>query len=272
MQLGLSSADDIVIVLTCCTLTSSLDVIVCQSVVRRYIATKNVDILRQGRCMRAATVIQARWRTYDATENFTRVQMKVAFLQSLFRRWKARRYLQGCKSAATKITSTWKMINCRMAYNQIVNGKRCAMDLLLKLNLRLLTQTLSEYFPPESDIIICQTIVRRNIASRKIEQIRHERRMVSATLIQARWRAYKASKGFLQIKLQVTLLQSVTHRWRAEKYLAQNKNAATKIAACWRRFYCLMSTMKIRRGELITASGIKFVVQSSSCEPTGPFF
>ncbi|KAL7483050.1 hypothetical protein ACHAW6_008700 [Cyclotella cf. meneghiniana] len=179
----------------------------------------------RGRCMRAATVIQARWRTYDATENFTRVQMKVAFLQSLFRRWKARRYLQGCKSAATKITSTWKMINCRMAYNQIVN-----------------------------DIIICQTIVRRNIASRKIEQIRHERRMVSATLIQARWRAYKASKGFLQIKLQVTLLQSVTHRWRAEKYLAQNKNAATKIAACWRRFYCLMSTMKVRRDVIICQS------------------
>ena len=119
---SLSSADDIVVVLTY-TLTSSLDVIVCQSVVRRHIATNNVDILRQGRCICAATVIQVRWRTFDAAENFARVKLKVAFLQSLFRCWVARTYLQGCKTAATKITSTWKMINCQIAYNQIINGK-----------------------------------------------------------------------------------------------------------------------------------------------------
>ena len=61
-----------------------VDVIVCQSVVRRFLALKHTHSLRQDKC---ATRIQASWRRFLASEYFIFILTDIIACQSVARRW-----------------------------------------------------------------------------------------------------------------------------------------------------------------------------------------
>lgn len=104
---------------------------------------------------------------------------------------------------------------------------------------------------PNSDLILCQSIVRRFLASRGAA--RFQNRVAAATLIQATYRKWEATQDFLYTISCIIIVQSIARTHLAcrqfnqlkaaadkkvtEEYLV-SVAAAIKIATCWRRFHC----------------------------------
>lgn len=99
-----------------------------------------------------------------------------------------------------------------------------------------------------SDVILCQSIVRRHQGRIKSERMQHERCVKAATRIQAEWRSTAASKSFSQIKTRVILFQSTARTLIAMRRFVQYKidaantlqlqnDAATKVSSTWRRWW-----------------------------------
>ena len=100
--------------------------------------------------------------------------------------------------------------------------------------------------------IKCQASIRRGLATKEVENLRQLRRVASATVIQANWRAYEAMTYYKQIKHDVTSLQATVRKLQAMKFLNKYKRAATNIACAWRRRCCSIKFTRAIEGMLIT--------------------
>ena len=76
------------------TLFSMVDIILCQSAVRRFAAIKERSMLWDALCTRSATTIKTSWRTCSAKARYFRIRSNVILLQSIIRQWKTERHLQ----------------------------------------------------------------------------------------------------------------------------------------------------------------------------------
>lgn len=103
------------------------------------------------------------------------------------------------------------------------------------------------HFLHGTDVILCQSLARRNIAMKERNILTQKRRVVSATRIQSAWRSYSAYDDFVHAISDIIVVQSLVRRFNAIKFtmqlqeerrLQENK-AATKIAATWRGFYAV---------------------------------
>ena len=107
-----------------------VDIILCQSAVRRCAAIKERSMLWDALCTRSATTIQTSWRTCSAKASYFRIRSNVILLESIIRRWKTERHLQKLKGAITKVMAYWRMYHCRKNHKQNVKGKSELLEVL----------------------------------------------------------------------------------------------------------------------------------------------
>eukprot|EP00804_Cyclotella_cryptica_P028844 CCRYP_008432-RA/>CCRYP_008432-RA protein AED:0.01 eAED:0.01 QI:842/1/1/1/0.85/0.75/8/449/1945 len=202
------------------------DVLVCQSAVRRYIAVGQADKMRHEKLVTAATKIQAMWRCFITMDLYFQTVIDVVIVQSIARRLLSMRLYAQLKenrrslqeAAAVKIASMWRGFVAMSEYKQSI-----------------------------LDIIICQSVARRNMAASKATMLRQNQCIASATIIQASWRARVARDVYILTMFDLVTLQSLARRLIAQRILARLKekkhwvevDAATAISASWRRFACL---------------------------------
>lgn len=97
-------------------------------------------------------------------------------------------------------------------------------------------------------VTTCQSSIRRVLACAKYKHLQHERRVLSATMIQAKWRSSVKTNTYMISKSRIISLQAILRKWRSEESLRQHKVAATIISSYWRRFYCTSMVQKALRG------------------------
>lgn len=200
-----------------------LDIIIVQSVWRRNMATQQVEELRQARRNRCATIIQAKWRSYDCTMNYLHYLADVLIVQSTVRRFLVLKRVRTLKNeAATKIQSVWR-------------GFVCYADYMFSI----------------ADIVVVQKVARRWKACRITKALRHEKHSKAASVIQKCWtKFYYARKIQRAWRLRVFRVErenaaiQIQKRWRCfvdeTEFVVMKYEyyAARTIQSYWRKFWC----------------------------------
>mmetsp|Transcript_4798 Transcript_4798/g.10742 ORF Transcript_4798/g.10742 Transcript_4798/m.10742 type:complete len:835 (+) Transcript_4798:608-3112(+) len=208
------------------------DLIICQSTVRRFLATVQVDKLRATRARLeggAAILIQKNYRRFAAVNTFSWILSDVIVIQSEVRRLQATRrvnslrWIRATNAASTRIQAIWRGYSASEVFI-------CTL----------------------SDIICSQSAVRRWLARRRCGDLRQTRNG-AATLIQTSWRRHTASMA-LKIEIaDIICVQSVCRQWSATKKLKAKQQdvaamqqyvASVKIQSVYRAFvgrlnYCV---------------------------------
>ena len=209
------------------------DVIVCQSVARRNVATISYKSALAKRAM-AATVIQRTYRGFSEREFYHSIVADVITTQSVVRRWRATRKLYIIRQikrtkevdAATKIQATY------------VRTKE--VDATTKIQATYVGFTARKnYHIAVKRVVTCQCAIRTMFAKNKLQELVRHRNM-RATTIQATWRRYFASKHFMFTLLEIIICQSVARRKIASvtynKLIAKREMAAVSIQKTYRRY------------------------------------
>eukprot|EP00934_Nitzschia_sp_Nitz4_P007842 Nitzschia sp. Nitz4//scaffold263_size26989//15141//20918//NITZ4_008226-RA/size26989-processed-gene-0.25-mRNA-1//-1//CDS//3329544772//7832//frame0 len=200
-----------------------LDIIIVQSVWRRRVATRKVEALRQARLNRSATIIQAKWRSYDCNMNYLHYLADVLLAQSAVRRYLARKRVRTIKNdAAVKIQSVWRGF---VAY--------------------------ADYMFSIADIVVAQKVARRYLARQVVKKMRLSKYTDAALIIQKHWRRHVSAKKiqhawkmhvFRQDREQAAT--TIQKQWRCfvheTEYVVMKyeHHAARSIQAAWRKFWC----------------------------------
>jgi len=157
-------------------------------------------------------------------------------------------------SAAIKIATCWRRFHCKSEYSKVVAGTSFhAVRVGSSTNYCAHNDCILICF---SDVIVCQSVVRRCIAVAQAGNMRHERSVAAATKIQAMWRCFNAMDLYFETVMDVVLVQSVARRLLSTRLFAQMKEdkrllentAAVKIASMWRGFVCLREYKQSVRG------------------------
>jgi hypothetical protein len=104
---------------------------------------------------------------------------------------------------------------------------------------------------PFADVIICQSIIRRFLAARTAAQLRRQRRIAAAMLIDSKLRSFAVRMRFLRMKAQATRIQSLVRAWRTAKCYVEMKKAAINIAATWKRYFQQMEFKRTLKGKTL---------------------
>jgi hypothetical protein len=102
--------------------------IVCQSMTRRYLAGRQVKLLRLERQSSSAAIIQAKWRAFVASELLAQIRLKVVLLQSIVRGWRSKKYFSQYMKASISIASVWRRHRNETLYRKIIRGMLCSSD------------------------------------------------------------------------------------------------------------------------------------------------
>ena len=214
-----------------------------QCLIRRYLAHRKAESIRQEieykRDTAASTIIQARYRSYQATKQYTLILHKVLILQCCVRQQMAFQKLVQLKkerhilevAMSTRITTLWRKYNCQTMFMRTV---QC--------------------------IIVCQSIVRRYASIQELNELKFQRDTVAAIKLQSMVRTYLARKHFVKVKSSTIFLQSLYRQWIAFNELEDLKEerrlleerSVTLIAAVWRSY-------GIRTGYVIVLKGMILV-------------
>ena len=104
-----------------------------------------------------------------------------------------------------------------------------------------------QYYSDLSDIVLVQSAIRRWLAMRQ-RAIALERvmaiRAASATVIQTAWRAFDSSMNFLNVKLDIIIVQSVVRRWLVQQ---QSKRSKASYVATKRLVRSLLLRSELKR-------------------------
>lgn len=232
-----------------------LDIIILQSVWRRKQA---YSIANQKRCalqVRAATIVQARWRCYDARETYLQYKIEdraatiiqtqwrcydtsmdylhfladVLIVQSMVRRWFAMREV-----TAILVNKSIVLQRIARGYLGRLEARRVRSAITIQRTWRGFV-AFADYMFKIADIVVVQTVARRWFACRRANYFRHKIEHDAATVIQ-RWRRRVLARR----EAAATLIQKV---WRG---LVQEADftitlyefrAARTIQTYWRRFW-----------------------------------
>jgi len=241
-----------------------VDVIICQSVVRRFLALKHTHSLRQDKC---ATRIQASWRRFLASEYFIFILTDIIACQSVARRWiemvKYKAMRAERSMAAIAIQKTYRgFIKCipfRVLVSKIITTQSivrrwsstkgvCALRQIRHEN-HAVTKlqatyrgyiTRMEYLITLDYVVTCQCAARRMMAKRELQGFRKEaNELRAATLIQNAYRGYVARSDYSMLIYCAITLQSVVRATLAKKELQirrYQKQGATLIQTAYRGF------------------------------------
>ena len=243
------------------------DVVVCQSAVRRMLATEQTMKLRQ---VRSATKIQACWRRHLAVEYFIFMLSDVIVCQSVIRRRIATRKYKASVEGAVIIQKMCRGYIERIYYQediadvvtcQAVVRRWSAMRQLKALKQLKWAQEFVEkenaatkirgaflgysermnYLITVSNIITCQSMVRKWSATREVQVLRHENREWAATKMRAIFLGYQARIEYFITVSDVITIQSAARKMIARKEFlarlqakeAMEYAASTKIRSAW---------------------------------------
>jgi hypothetical protein len=200
-----------------------LDVIIVQSVWRRKMATRKIQGIRAASKEKAATLIQAKWRSYDCTMNYLHFLADVLIVQSTIRRFLVLKRVRKMRNdAATKIQSVWR-------------GFVCYADYMFSI----------------ADIVVIQKVARRWLATQHVKKLRNFKHCESAVVLQRHWRKYLYArriqrawrlKVFKRDRENAALV--IQKRWRCfvdeTEFVVMKYEyyAARTIQSYWRRFWC----------------------------------
>ena len=221
---------------------SLLDIITVQKCARRRAAVRKIEQRRS-----AVILLQSLARKRLAVHGFQsiRSQHKAATaIQRLFRSYKVRQTTDIMHSAAILIQSSWRCYQAELQYMDILmdiifiqcfarrflarveSSRKCQSVLRMQQTARMwlsrrrlenLRQDRAENERVEAAAIVCQRLVRRIVAAKRLRQIQQEHRLSNdaATSIQACYRGC-----------------------RSRQDIATQHSSATKIQSSWRRFTC----------------------------------
>lgn len=114
-----------------------------------------------------------------------------------------------------------------------------------------------------SDLILCQSIVRKYLSAQHFEQLRRQKQITdAATLIQSKFRTHSATKEYVYTISCAIVVESAVRRWLAVKCVEKKREdtrlfeeywvsvaAAIKIGTCWKRFHDRMQYKRVLKGE-----------------------
>jgi hypothetical protein len=231
------------------------EVIVCQSAVRRKIATIRYNTLLARREM-AAVIIQKSYRGFCDRLIFQTIVVDVITTQAIVRRWRAMRQIiilrqiQQAKEvdAATKIRATYVGYITRRTYLVFVNkvaqelrqaSTKIKSAITIQATFRMYCSS-KEVISMLSKVILCQSLIRGKTAMMRYNKLLVKREMAAVT-IQRTYRGFSERELFHSIVADVVTTQSVARRWRATRKLyilklikrAKEVDAATKIQATY---------------------------------------
>lgn len=204
----------------------------CQSVLRLVLATKEASCRRHERRMSSAVKIQALWRTHFATEQFKCAISKATLLQSLVRRWTARRNFVQHKWHATVIQAVWRCSKQKKLFAETVRTVILIQSIIRSWNSRL------HFIQKMKDIIVCQSVVRRRNAMEEFKL------MVSAHFIEQQWISFLRGKDLVNIRPHLPFIRTIPGAW-----LVLVNMAATKIQSLWRARVTTDTFKRVVRGE-----------------------
>lgn len=186
-----------------------LDIIIVQSVWRRRMSCRDAKMKRAVLQAKAATVIQSRWRCYDAHETY--LQFKIE------------------DKAATIIQTRWRCYDTSMDYLHYLADVLIVQSMVRRwFAMREVTGILEE-----------KSIVLQRIARGYLGRV-YVKKTKSAVAIQKTWRGFVSFADYMFKVADIVMLQTVARRWlayRKANYL-RNKidhDAATVIQRCRRR-------------------------------------
>lgn len=232
-----------------------LDIIILQSVWRRKQACVSANRKRYALQVRAATMVQARWRCYDARETYLQYKIEdraatiiqtqwrcydtsmdylhfladVLIVQSMVRRWFAMREV-----TAILVNKSIVLQRVARGYLGRSEARRVRSAITIQKTWRGFV-AFADYMFKIADIVIVQTVARRWFACRRANYLRHKIEHDAATVIQ-QWRRRMLARR----EAAATLIQKV---WRG---LVQEADftitlyefrAARTIQTYWRRFW-----------------------------------
>lgn len=225
-----------------------VDVIIAQSIVRRWKACKIASCMRDEQRELSATTIQSAWRGFQAYSDFIFAIADVLVAQRTVRGWLSRRKSQRrrLEEQATKIQSQWRRY-------------RSQMTTLYKL----------------VHLIIVQSVVRRRLAMKRVSQLRIEiwaartiqvrwrvlrwRRekkcQSAATTIQAAWRRFWGYSHYLILSYEVVRIQSCYRGHRARREANLQMGCAIIIQSMMRRLLGFKKAQQEKLVLVLVASG-----------------
>lgn len=119
-----------------------------------------------------------------------------------------------------------------------------------------------------ADLILCQAIVRRKLATNQKSKLVQAKEVTCAIRIQAIWRGFVANNKFIHAIADIILVQSIVRRYRAIRIVVQWREqrsilvaAVTRLSATWRRFY-------VEREYKYNLAGEKIIFVCMSSEKT----
>ncbi len=198
------------------------DIVVVQSIARRWLAMKSADLMRKSVHSAAITKFQALWRGYAGRNRL------------------ARRVIEN--AAATKIQATWRGY---VAYSEFVFA---LVDILIVqrsarqwLAIRK-TNTLRQ---ERANIVLVQSVARRYLAKNEVEVRRKEyeqnmsvkrKKDLAATAIQKAWRGFWGYSHFVIVKYETTRIQALIRGKLERNKFNLKLGCAIIIQAAARRF------------------------------------
>lgn len=248
-------------------------VIICQTVVRRKIASRQADSLKMIQCavrQSAAISIQRITRGYFARMDYIVALMKIIITQTVVRRWRDKKKFKGMldskrAAAAVVIQKIFRGYAAFTKYIEAVVNVIICQAVARKCIASKIAQTLRDtkvaetrnksatkiaatykcyiayslYTATLTDIILCQAYVRRLISSRDTAKKRQTWQNASV-VIQSAYRGYMQSIRFILTLSRIIMLQSQVRGHLTRKALQQENimrhAAATAIQKNWRSF------------------------------------
>ncbi|KAL7520846.1 hypothetical protein ACHAWX_005550 [Stephanocyclus meneghinianus] len=166
------------------------DIVVIQSIARRKVGCKKLELLRLEKREACSRRIQSEWKARVERRRINRILLNMRHMKHVER------------SAAVMIQATWRRnsaIQCFSHYkcNTILLQSRCRMWIAR-----------SRYNHVVRDVTLCQSTIRKYLAVKTAKALRHDLRMTCATVIQTRWRGHVAIQRYVQCLYFTILIQS----------------------------------------------------------------
>jgi hypothetical protein len=211
----------------------------------------------------AAIMIQTAYRSFIARIGYIETIANVIECQGFVRRLIAIRHSEKLKlkrqkvHAATKIQSSYRAFYSRMKYFGLQLEKLRLIQSRTREKAVIMIQRISRgYFARISyimvlmRIIITQSIARRWLEAKKVENLRVMQRTSAATIIQRRVRGFFAFNKYIEIVVNLIICQAVTRRFIASRRFESLKKQNAAAITIQRRFKTSQATSAYKKAVL----------------------
>eukprot|EP00804_Cyclotella_cryptica_P027081 CCRYP_013617-RA/>CCRYP_013617-RA protein AED:0.03 eAED:0.03 QI:790/1/1/1/1/1/8/269/1062 len=204
------------------------DIVVIQSIARRKLGLKELDVLRLKKREACSRLIQAEWKARVERRRVNRILLNMRHMKHVER------------SAAIMIQAIWRG---NVAKNSFANWKCNAI--VIQSSGRMMIAR-SRYYHAVRDVTLCQATIRKYLAVKETKALRHQMRMTCATVIQTKWRGHLASQRYIQYRHCAVVLQSAARCWIVRSQYRQTVKDLAICQAAVRRYLAVNEANVLR--------------------------